>query len=72
MDRTIVLKTRPMRIVEGRIGQPIEDYIRGRYEAGATQAEIAKSLGVNGATISRWMTVLGIEARFPGQRAQVA
>ncbi len=67
-----ILKTRPMRILEARIGRPIEDYIAERYAAGDTQAEIGRSLEVNAATISRYMRMLGIEARFPGQRAKVA
>ena len=73
MERTNdLLKTRPMRVVESRLEQPLEDYIRERYVAGSTQAEIARELGVNNATISRWMSLLGIEARFPGQRGRVA
>jgi len=73
MERTNdLLKTRPMRVVESRLERPLEDYIRERYVAGSTQAEIARELGVNNATISRWMSLLGIEARFPGQRGRVA
>ena len=68
MERTIVFKSRPMQVVEARIGQSLEEFIRERYEAGKTQREIATELGVTDGTISRWMVQLGIEARFPGPR----
>lgn len=61
--------TGPMRRVEQRVGRPLVDEIRVRYET-QTIAEIAEALGVSEATISRWMARLGIEARFPGQRPE--
>jgi hypothetical protein len=62
------IKSRAMQIVERRLGAPLEQWIAERYEAGATQEEIGVELGIEGATVSRWMRELGIEARFPGQR----
>lgn len=61
--------TGPMRRVEKRLGRPLADELRERYET-QTLAEIATALGVSEATISRWMARLGVEARFPGQRPE--
>lgn len=70
--RTIEM-TRPMRRIEARIGRPIEDELTDRYlRQGQTLAEIGAALGVSEATVSRWLHRVGIEARFPGQRAKVA
>lgn len=61
-----------MRRTEHRLGRPLVDELRDRYETrGETMAEIATALGVSEATISRWMVRLGIEARFPGQRSEL-
>ena len=68
MSRTIVFKSRPMQVVEARLGRPLEEYLEERYAAGATQAEIASELDVTDGTVSRWMALLGIQARFPGPR----
>jgi Sigma-70, region 4. len=60
-----------MRRTEHRLGRPLADELRDRYETrGETMAEIAQALGVSEATISRWMVRLGIEARFPGRRSE--
>lgn len=64
-------KTRAMRKVEQRIGQPLEDYLAAEY-ATKTQREIADALGVNHGTVNRWMSDLGIESRFPGQKPEAA
>lgn len=66
-------KTKSMQVIERRLGEPLEDYLRRRYLTdGATTHAIAEELGLNNGTISRWMAHLGVEARFPGQRAAVA
>lgn len=58
-----------MQIAEARIGRPIEDVLRGWYvDDGHTQQEIAQRLGVDIATVSRWMRLLGIESRYLGPR----
>lgn len=64
---TSIFKSRAMLRVEARIGRPLEDYLPERYES-LTQSQIAEELGVSGATVSRWMDQLSIEARFTGQR----
>lgn len=65
--------TGPMARTEARLGRRLEDELRERYiERGQTFAEIGEALGVSQSTIHRWMVRLGIEARFPGQRARVA
>lgn len=63
------LKTRGMLKTEHRLGEPIEVYLHRRYltEGAGTQA-IADELGVNVGTVSRWLAVVGIEARLTGQR----
>ena len=63
--------TGPMRRVEARLGRPLEDELRERYQT-ETMADIGSALGVSESTIHRWMLRLEIEARFPGQRARVA
>lgn len=65
------LKTKGMLVLEHRLGEPMESYLHRRYiEEGATTHQIGDELGLNNATISRWLGVLGIEARFPGQRGK--
>lgn len=69
----MVFKTRPMQQMEHRLGRPLVDVLRERYhEKGQTLAEIATDLGVTVGTVSRWMDALGIDRRFPGQKAAVA
>lgn len=67
------LKTKAMLVLEHRLGEPMEDYLRRRYlDEGATTNQIGDELGLNNATVSRWLGSLGIEARFPGQRGKPA
>jgi transposase-like protein len=62
-----------MQILEGRLGRPLEDLLRERYERdGRTVAEVADELGVDKGTVSRWMRDLGIEARLFGPRRTAA
>ena len=60
-----------MRRIEARLGIDVDDFLRDRYEAkGRTQQEIASELGIDVATVSRWMTRLGIETRvFASERS---
>ena len=60
-------KSRAMLRMERKLGRPLETFLAERYE-GRTQEQIADELGVSGATVSRWMRELGIEARLQGQR----
>lgn len=71
MERSIVFKTRPMQVMEARLGRPLEDVLRSLYhDEGLTLAQVADRLDVNVGTVSRWMASLGIPARFPGPRAR--
>ena len=71
--REQVLKTTAMQRTEYRLGEPLEEYLRRRYnEDGVTLAVIAAEIGINVSTASRWMAQLGIEARFPGQRGKAS
>jgi CRP-like cAMP-binding protein len=63
-----VFKSRGMQTLERRLGQPLGVYLATRYQAGLSQGDIAAELGVNRATVSRWMTVFGIEVRYYGPR----
>jgi DNA-directed RNA polymerase specialized sigma24 family protein len=69
---TGAFKTKQMQLAEQRLGQTLEQFIEARYAGGATQAEIAAALGVNTATVSRWMSHLGIEAYYGPRRPRVS
>lgn len=67
------IKTRPMLRVEAERGTALEDVLSLLYhERGMTLAGVARELGVNVSTVSRWMAALGVQARFPGQRGRPA
>lgn len=58
-----------MQIVEARIGRPVDEYLRDAYVTRELhQAEIAAELGVDPATVSRWMARYGISTRVIGPR----
>lgn len=63
--------SRGMRRLEGRLGIDLHERIRERYVVeGKTQQQIADELGVDVATVSRWMARLGIETRlFASEKA---
>lgn len=60
-----------MRRLEARLGVDLRAFLVDRYEAeGKTQQQIADELKVDVATVSRWMTRLGIETRlFASEKA---
>lgn len=60
-----------MRRIETKRGIDLAAFLRERYEAdGKTQQEIAGELGIDVATVSRWMARLGIETRlFASEKA---
>lgn len=63
------IKTKEMQRVERRLGQRLEDVFNVLYrQRGLTQAQVADEIGVNAATVSRWMDDLGVEARPTGAR----
>ena len=69
MDRTIILKSRGMQLVEHRLGRPLEEVLADLYvDQGMTVKQVAEELGVSSASVSRWMSELGIEARYIGTR----
>lgn len=70
MDRSPIFKSRAMLKVERRIGRPLEDYLAEAYQS-KTQPQIAEELGISSASVSRWMSELGIESRLQGQRPPV-
>lgn len=72
MGDAVFTKSRGMQILEARLGQPLGIYLADRYRSGLSQEQIATELGVNRATVSRWMTAYGIEARYYGPRSKVA
>ncbi len=64
-------RTRGMKRLEKRLGIDVPARLRERYvDEGKTQQEIADELKVDVATVSRWMTKLGIETRlFASEKA---
>jgi DNA-binding transcriptional regulator LsrR (DeoR family) len=62
-----------MRRIEERRGIDLEAFVRDLYEVQhKTQQEIAAELGIDVATVSRWMAKLGIETRlFASEKAAV-
>ena len=72
MQQKSVLRTKAMQVIEQRLGEPLEDYLRRRYlEEGLTTVEIASALDVNNGTVSRWMAHFDIPARLHGARRPV-
>lgn len=59
-------KTAAMEALEAVHGAPIDVLIRDRYEAGESQRQIAEVLGVNVATVSRYMRAMGLPVRRYG------
>lgn len=58
-----------MRLVETRLGRPVSEYLHDAYVVQERpQADIADELGVDAATVSRWMRKFGIETRVVGHR----
>jgi transcriptional regulator with XRE-family HTH domain len=65
-----VRKTRRMRAVEERLGEPIEAILRRLYyDEGLTQAEVAARLSVPAGTIATWMIGFGINQRSMAHQA---
>ena len=60
--------TAGMRQVEERIGKPMTIYLQDAYnDRGLSMAEIASEIGVDKATVSRWMKALGVRGiRYVG------
>lgn len=61
-----------MKLVEARLGRPIEDVIREIYDAGGFQRDVAERLDVDVSTVSRWMEILEIDARPKGNGSLAA
>lgn len=63
--------TRGMRQVEQQVGMGIHAYLLDRYVIQQrSMAEIAAETGADKATISRWLKVFGITARYLGYRGR--
>jgi transposase len=66
---SVPVKTRPMQVVEQKLGRPLEEYLTEQYtRAGRSTYEIGEELDVHPSTVTRWMQLLHIKARFPGPR----
>lgn len=61
-------KTPAMEALEAIHGRPIDVLIKERYEAGDSQRQIAAHLGVNVATVSRYMRAMSLPVRRFGWR----
>jgi transposase-like protein len=61
--------TAGMSIVGERLGVPVDEYLRDAYLVRELpQTAIAAELGVDAATVSRWMRRFGIRTRIVGHR----
>jgi len=61
--------TRGMQVVEERVGRPIAQFLQDEYVVRErNQWEIAQEVGVDEATISRWLRSFGIPTRVIGHR----
>jgi transposase-like protein len=59
--------------MQSRLGRPLRGYVEERYQTdGLTLAELAADLGIGVTTLRKWMRLLGIEPRFPGQRGRAS
>ena len=68
MERTIIF-SRGMQLIEMRLGRPLAEVLRELYvDRGMTTKQVGAELGVSDASVSRWMSELGIEARYVGPR----
>lgn len=66
-DATTV--TAGMQLVEARLGRPLDDYLRDAYlDRELAQSDIAAEIGVDAATVSRWMARFGIQSRLVGRK----
>lgn len=65
-------KTPAMEALEAVHGAPIDVLIKDRYDAGESQRQIAAALGINVATVSRYMRAMGLPVRRYGWRKAVA
>lgn len=61
-----------MQTLEQRLDKPLDEYLAEQYALGLSQEQIAQELGVNRATVSRWMGTYGIAARYFGPRRKAA
>lgn len=62
-----LLKTKAMQKLEQRLGIDLEAYLPEAYKT-QTQGQVAEYLGIDQSTLSRWMQLLDVDARFQGQR----
>jgi hypothetical protein len=60
--------TKGMQLVEERIGRPLYIYLQDAYnDRGLSMVQIGAEIGVDKATVSRWMRQLGIRGiRYVG------
>jgi DNA-binding MurR/RpiR family transcriptional regulator len=60
--------TRGMQQIEATLGQPLQMYLQDAYnDRRLSMAEIGAELGVDKATVSRWMRQLGVRGiRYVG------
>ena len=68
----ITNSTKGMQQVEARLGQPLAPYLNDAYNARQlSMAEIGSEIGVDKATVSRWMQQLGVLGiRYVGYRGR--
>ena len=68
MQEHVVILTRDQQILQARLGEPLDVWLRRRYlEDGLTLREIASEVGFGVPALSRWLRQFGIEARRQGR-----
>ncbi len=74
MRQEIANPTKGMVALEQRFGRPVEDIVRERYvRDGASMPTVARELGIDTSTLSRWMVRWKIPARiFASERPDAA
>lgn len=69
MQQQVLILTREQQVIQARLGERIEDYLRRRYiDDGLTLGELGAELGVTAGAVSRWLVQCGIPARRGGSR----
>jgi hypothetical protein len=68
MQQQVVLLTRDQQILQARLGEPLEAWLRRRYlDDKLTLREMAAEIGFGVPSLSRWLRQFAIEARRQGR-----
>jgi hypothetical protein len=69
MQQQVLILTREQQRIQARLGEPIEQWLRRRYQQDElTLDQLGAEVGVGASAMSRWLAQFGIEARRSGPR----